>query len=144
MNSHPPPRRVANVGSLLLTPQENECLFSYLGRKCAVSSFVCLSPAGANDNPNCSSPCPSNITLSEFSVANVVDRLINGDTALPRHKILLIFVQLAFSKPRRQPALNNPAAPSLLPPLWSKTKSISFHNMLITTKYIHQLSDNKG
>uniref|UniRef100_A0A3P8UK99 Actin nucleation-promoting factor WASL n=1 Tax=Cynoglossus semilaevis TaxID=244447 RepID=A0A3P8UK99_CYNSE len=35
MNSHPPPRRVANVGSLLLTPQENECLFSYLGRKCA-------------------------------------------------------------------------------------------------------------
>ncbi|KAF7644611.1 hypothetical protein LDENG_00219050 [Lucifuga dentata] len=35
MNSHPPPRRAANVGSLLLTPQENECLFSYLGRKCA-------------------------------------------------------------------------------------------------------------
>nr|XP_019934981.1 PREDICTED: neural Wiskott-Aldrich syndrome protein isoform X1 [Paralichthys olivaceus] len=35
MNSHPPPRRVANVGSLLLTPQENECLFGYLGRKCA-------------------------------------------------------------------------------------------------------------
>uniref|UniRef100_A0A3P8THU5 Actin nucleation-promoting factor WASL n=1 Tax=Amphiprion percula TaxID=161767 RepID=A0A3P8THU5_AMPPE len=35
MNSHPPPRRAANVGSLLLTPQENECLFGYLGRKCA-------------------------------------------------------------------------------------------------------------
>uniref|UniRef100_A0A3Q3K0A9 Actin nucleation-promoting factor WASL n=1 Tax=Monopterus albus TaxID=43700 RepID=A0A3Q3K0A9_MONAL len=35
MNSHPPPRRIANVGSLLLTPQENECLFGYLGRKCA-------------------------------------------------------------------------------------------------------------
>ncbi|XP_077452709.1 WASP like actin nucleation promoting factor a isoform X1 [Stigmatopora argus] len=34
MNSHPLPRRVANVGSLLLTPQENECLFGYLGRKC--------------------------------------------------------------------------------------------------------------
>uniref|UniRef100_A0A3Q1FRE8 WH1 domain-containing protein n=1 Tax=Acanthochromis polyacanthus TaxID=80966 RepID=A0A3Q1FRE8_9TELE len=32
---HPPPRRAANVGSLLLTPQENECLFGYLGRKCA-------------------------------------------------------------------------------------------------------------
>ncbi|XP_034444208.1 WASP like actin nucleation promoting factor a isoform X2 [Hippoglossus hippoglossus] len=35
MNSHPPPRRVANIGSILLTPQENECLFGYLGRKCA-------------------------------------------------------------------------------------------------------------
>uniref|UniRef100_A0A3Q2PWM3 Actin nucleation-promoting factor WASL n=1 Tax=Fundulus heteroclitus TaxID=8078 RepID=A0A3Q2PWM3_FUNHE len=35
MNSHPPPRRAANVGSLLLTPQENDCLFGYLGRKCA-------------------------------------------------------------------------------------------------------------
>ncbi|MED6278826.1 hypothetical protein CHARACLAT_027987 [Characodon lateralis] len=35
MNSHPPPRRTVNVGSLLLTPQENECLFGYLGRKCA-------------------------------------------------------------------------------------------------------------
>ncbi|KAM4572261.1 WASP like actin nucleation promoting factor a isoform 1-T1 [Odontesthes bonariensis] len=35
MTSHPTPRRVVNVGSLLLTPQENECLFGYLGRKCA-------------------------------------------------------------------------------------------------------------
>lgn len=34
MNSHPPPRRVGNVGSILLTPQENECLYNYLGRKC--------------------------------------------------------------------------------------------------------------
>ncbi|XP_071401200.1 actin nucleation-promoting factor WASL-like, partial [Centroberyx affinis] len=33
MNSHAP-RRAANAGSLLLTPQENDCLFSYLGRKC--------------------------------------------------------------------------------------------------------------
>uniref|UniRef100_A0A3Q2FQJ7 WH1 domain-containing protein n=1 Tax=Cyprinodon variegatus TaxID=28743 RepID=A0A3Q2FQJ7_CYPVA len=32
---HPPPRRAGNVGSLLLTPQENDCLFGYLGRKCA-------------------------------------------------------------------------------------------------------------
>ncbi|KAG8012397.1 Neural Wiskott-Aldrich syndrome protein [Nibea albiflora] len=35
MNSHPQPRRSVNVGSILLTPQENECLFGYLGRKCA-------------------------------------------------------------------------------------------------------------
>ncbi|XP_045693643.1 neural Wiskott-Aldrich syndrome protein-like [Phyllostomus hastatus] len=29
----PPPRRVTNVGSLVLTPQENESLFSFLGKK---------------------------------------------------------------------------------------------------------------
>lgn len=33
----PQPRRVSNVGSLLLTPQENESLFSFLGKKCVVS-----------------------------------------------------------------------------------------------------------
>lgn len=45
-NSHPPPRRAANTGSMLLTPQENDCLFGYLGRKCSVSlvffSWLCL------------------------------------------------------------------------------------------------------
>lgn len=49
MNSHPPPRRALNVGSILLTPQENECLFGYLGRKCAVSFPVCLPLAGLNN-----------------------------------------------------------------------------------------------
>ncbi|XP_048875412.1 WASP like actin nucleation promoting factor a isoform X1 [Brienomyrus brachyistius] len=34
MSGHPPQRRVANIGSIVLTPQENECLFGYLGRKC--------------------------------------------------------------------------------------------------------------
>ncbi|XP_064174611.1 LOW QUALITY PROTEIN: actin nucleation-promoting factor WASL-like [Anguilla rostrata] len=34
MSGHPPQRRATNVGSILLTPQENECLFNYLGRKC--------------------------------------------------------------------------------------------------------------
>uniref|UniRef100_A0A3B3V7N2 Uncharacterized protein n=1 Tax=Poecilia latipinna TaxID=48699 RepID=A0A3B3V7N2_9TELE len=62
MNSHHPPRRAVNVGSLLLTPQENDCLFGYLGRKCAVSSAVCLpscrleqvhqSPAGSQPSTN--------------------------------------------------------------------------------------------
>lgn len=33
----PPPRKVTNVGSLLLTPQENESLFTFLGKKCVVS-----------------------------------------------------------------------------------------------------------
>lgn len=34
-----PPRRVTNVGSLLLTPQENESLFGFLGKKCVVSPY---------------------------------------------------------------------------------------------------------
>lgn len=38
MNNHPTPHRSQSVGSILLTPQENECLFGYLGRKCTVSS----------------------------------------------------------------------------------------------------------
>lgn len=38
MNNHPAPRRSVSVGSILLTPQENECLLGYLGRKCTVSS----------------------------------------------------------------------------------------------------------
>lgn len=38
MSAPTPQRRLTNVGSLLLTPQENECLFNYLGRKCIVSS----------------------------------------------------------------------------------------------------------
>lgn len=37
MSGHPPPRRQTNVGSTLLTSQENECLFNHLGRKCIVS-----------------------------------------------------------------------------------------------------------
>lgn len=41
MSAPTPQRRLANVGSLLLTPQENECLFNYLGRKCIVSSAFC-------------------------------------------------------------------------------------------------------
>lgn len=39
MSGHPPQRRQANVGSILLTQQENECLFNHLGRKCIVSFF---------------------------------------------------------------------------------------------------------
>ncbi|XP_076153188.1 actin nucleation-promoting factor WASL-like isoform X2 [Alosa pseudoharengus] len=35
MSGHPPPRRPTNVGSILLTPQENDSLFNHLGRKCS-------------------------------------------------------------------------------------------------------------
>ncbi|KAJ8381681.1 hypothetical protein SKAU_G00024590 [Synaphobranchus kaupii] len=34
MSSHLPQRRPANAGSILLTHQENDCLYNYLGRKC--------------------------------------------------------------------------------------------------------------
>ncbi|XP_052316127.1 actin nucleation-promoting factor WASL-like isoform X1 [Oncorhynchus keta] len=34
MSGHLPQRRPANCASKLLTPQENDCLFNYLGRKC--------------------------------------------------------------------------------------------------------------
>ncbi|KAJ8249642.1 hypothetical protein COCON_G00228580 [Conger conger] len=34
ISPHDKYRRATNVGSILLTPQENECLFNYLGRKC--------------------------------------------------------------------------------------------------------------
>ncbi|KAM3587268.1 uncharacterized protein V6R79_000495 [Siganus canaliculatus] len=41
MSGHPPPRRQSNVGSHLLTPQENDYLFHHLGRKCiSLSSAV--------------------------------------------------------------------------------------------------------
>lgn len=42
MNTHPAARRSGSLGSILLTPQENECLFGYLGRKCTVSSSTNL------------------------------------------------------------------------------------------------------
>lgn len=41
MSGHPPQRRQANVGSVLLTPQENESLLNHLGRKCIVSLINC-------------------------------------------------------------------------------------------------------
>ncbi|XP_061578205.1 WASP like actin nucleation promoting factor a isoform X2 [Cololabis saira] len=48
MNSHPQSRRAANAGSLLLTPQENECLFGYLGRKCATLCSAVVQVYGAD------------------------------------------------------------------------------------------------
>ncbi|XP_034391901.1 WASP like actin nucleation promoting factor a isoform X2 [Cyclopterus lumpus] len=48
MNNHPLPRRATNVGSILLTPQENECLFGYLGRKCATLCSAVVQVYGAD------------------------------------------------------------------------------------------------
>ncbi|TRY59355.1 hypothetical protein DNTS_016621 [Danionella cerebrum] len=48
MSGHPPQRRLANIGSLLLTPQENECLFNYLGRKCITLCSAVVQVYGAD------------------------------------------------------------------------------------------------
>ncbi|XP_062419053.1 WASP like actin nucleation promoting factor a isoform X2 [Pungitius pungitius] len=48
MNNHPQSRRATNVGSILLTPQENECLFGYLGRKCATLCSAVVQVYGAD------------------------------------------------------------------------------------------------
>uniref|UniRef100_A0A8C6SCY1 Uncharacterized protein n=1 Tax=Neogobius melanostomus TaxID=47308 RepID=A0A8C6SCY1_9GOBI len=37
MSGPPLQRRQINIGSQLLTPQDNESLFNHLGRKCIVS-----------------------------------------------------------------------------------------------------------
>ncbi|KAL0968086.1 hypothetical protein UPYG_G00262190 [Umbra pygmaea] len=47
MNNHPS-RRVGNIGSILLTPQENECLFNYLGRKCITLCSAVVQVYGAD------------------------------------------------------------------------------------------------
>ncbi|XP_051543792.1 actin nucleation-promoting factor WASL-like isoform X1 [Myxocyprinus asiaticus] len=48
--SGPPPNRrhVSNIGSLLLTPQENDVLFHYLGRKCTSLSSAVVQVYGAD------------------------------------------------------------------------------------------------
>uniref|UniRef100_A0A8B9GVF9 Actin nucleation-promoting factor WASL n=1 Tax=Astyanax mexicanus TaxID=7994 RepID=A0A8B9GVF9_ASTMX len=54
---HPPQRRVANVGSMLLTPQENECLFSYLGRKCITLCSAVVQVYVADRGPSWTKRC---------------------------------------------------------------------------------------
>ncbi|XP_017341531.2 WASP like actin nucleation promoting factor a isoform X2 [Ictalurus punctatus] len=50
-------RRLANVGSLLLTPQENECLFNYLGRKCITLCSAVVQVYAADRGPSWSKRC---------------------------------------------------------------------------------------
>ncbi|KAF4081392.1 hypothetical protein AMELA_G00160840 [Ameiurus melas] len=52
-----PQRRLANVGSLLLTPQENECLFNYLGRKCITLCSAVVQVYAADRGPSWSKRC---------------------------------------------------------------------------------------
>lgn len=52
MSGHPPQRRQAHVGSMVLTPQENECLFNCLGRKCIVSFSIKFCHGKLSENAN--------------------------------------------------------------------------------------------
>uniref|UniRef100_A0A3B4BLZ3 Uncharacterized protein n=1 Tax=Periophthalmus magnuspinnatus TaxID=409849 RepID=A0A3B4BLZ3_9GOBI len=57
MSGQPPQRRPANVGSMLLTPQENECLFNHLGRKCMSLSSAVVQVFTAERNSSWSKRC---------------------------------------------------------------------------------------
>ncbi|XP_053092751.1 WASP like actin nucleation promoting factor a isoform X3 [Pangasianodon hypophthalmus] len=57
MSAPTPQRRLANVGSLLLTPQENECLFNYLGRKCITLCSAVVQVYAADRGPSWSKRC---------------------------------------------------------------------------------------
>ncbi|CAG5927612.1 unnamed protein product [Menidia menidia] len=57
MSGHPPPRRQTNVGSILLTPMENDCLFSYLGRKCITLSSAVVQVFTADRNAGWNKRC---------------------------------------------------------------------------------------
>ncbi|XP_022605541.1 neural Wiskott-Aldrich syndrome protein-like isoform X1 [Seriola dumerili] len=57
MSGHPPQRRQINVGSLLLTPQENEYLFNHLGRKCITLSSAVVQVFTADRNSSWNKRC---------------------------------------------------------------------------------------
>ncbi|XP_040002955.1 WASP like actin nucleation promoting factor b isoform X2 [Xiphias gladius] len=57
MSGHPPQRRQTNVGSILLTQQENECLFNHLGRKCITLSSAVVQVFTADRNSSWNKRC---------------------------------------------------------------------------------------
>uniref|UniRef100_A0A8D0CZN7 WASP like actin nucleation promoting factor n=1 Tax=Sander lucioperca TaxID=283035 RepID=A0A8D0CZN7_SANLU len=57
MSGHPSQRRLTNVGSILLTPQENESLFNYLGRKCMSLSSAVVQVFTADRNSSWTKRC---------------------------------------------------------------------------------------
>ncbi|KAM4569716.1 actin nucleation-promoting factor WASL-like isoform 2-T2 [Odontesthes bonariensis] len=57
MSGHPPQRRQTNVGSILLTSNENECLFSHLGRKCISLSSAVVQVFTADRNTGWNKRC---------------------------------------------------------------------------------------
>ncbi|XP_032360925.1 neural Wiskott-Aldrich syndrome protein isoform X1 [Etheostoma spectabile] len=57
MSGHPSQRRLTNVGSILLTSQENEFLFNYLGRKCMSLSSAVVQVFTADRNSSWTKRC---------------------------------------------------------------------------------------
>uniref|UniRef100_A0A3B5KGB7 WASP like actin nucleation promoting factor b n=1 Tax=Takifugu rubripes TaxID=31033 RepID=A0A3B5KGB7_TAKRU len=57
MSGPPPQRRQANVGSMVLMPQENECLFNCLGRKCITLSSAVVQVFTADRNSSWNKRC---------------------------------------------------------------------------------------
>ncbi|XP_034381855.1 WASP like actin nucleation promoting factor b isoform X1 [Cyclopterus lumpus] len=57
MSGHPSQRRQANVSSIQLTPQENECLFNHLGRKCISLSAAVVQVFTADRNSSWNKRC---------------------------------------------------------------------------------------
>uniref|UniRef100_A0A7N8XUY5 WASP like actin nucleation promoting factor b n=1 Tax=Mastacembelus armatus TaxID=205130 RepID=A0A7N8XUY5_9TELE len=57
MSGHQPQRRQTNVGSILLTQQENECLFAHLGRKCITLSSAVVQVFTADRNSTWNKKC---------------------------------------------------------------------------------------
>ncbi|XP_059181804.1 LOW QUALITY PROTEIN: WASP like actin nucleation promoting factor b [Centropristis striata] len=57
MSGHPPQRRQTNIGSILLTPQENDSLFNHLGRKCISLSSAVVQVFTAERNSSWNKKC---------------------------------------------------------------------------------------
>ncbi|XP_058481213.1 WASP like actin nucleation promoting factor b isoform X2 [Solea solea] len=57
MSGHLPQRRQTNVGSILLTPQENECIFNHLGRKCMTLSSAVVQVFTSDRNSSWNKRC---------------------------------------------------------------------------------------
>ncbi|PWA19387.1 hypothetical protein CCH79_00018407, partial [Gambusia affinis] len=57
MSGHPPQRRQSNVGSLILSQQDNESLFNYLGRKCITLSSGVVQVYTAERNSSWNKRC---------------------------------------------------------------------------------------
>nr|XP_020455100.1 neural Wiskott-Aldrich syndrome protein-like [Monopterus albus] len=57
MSGPPPQRRQTNVGSILLTPQENEHIFNHLGRKCISLSAAVVQVFTADRNSSWNKKC---------------------------------------------------------------------------------------
>uniref|UniRef100_A0A8B9GXR9 WH1 domain-containing protein n=1 Tax=Astyanax mexicanus TaxID=7994 RepID=A0A8B9GXR9_ASTMX len=57
MSGQPPQRRPTNVGSILLTSQENDALYAYLGKKCTTLSSAVVQVYAGDRNSSWKKRC---------------------------------------------------------------------------------------